>query len=78
MFDVLAYRLGEGKSLADAVKGPRTHTEGDLTLILEKDWPAAVVDRFKQAGYGVKVGGAANLSAIERDPTSGGLQDARR
>ena len=35
VFDVLAYRLGEGRPLADAVKAPRVHTEGDLALTLE-------------------------------------------
>ena len=56
MFDVLAYRLGEGRALADAVKAPRVHTEGDLNLTLEAAWPAAVTDHFKEAGYAVKAG----------------------
>ena len=76
VFDVLAYRLGEGKPLADAIKGPRVHTEGDLNLILEAAWPAAAVDRFKQAGYAVKVGTGANASAIERE--AGGFVGAVR
>jgi len=78
LFDVLAYRLGEGRSLAEAVRAPRVHTEGDLALTLEKDWPAAVVDRFKSTGYAVKVGTGAVLSAIERDPATGGLTAAGR
>ena len=57
VFDVLAYRLGEGKPLADAIKAPRVHTEGDLTLTLEATWPAAVTDRFKEVGYAVKAVG---------------------
>jgi gamma-glutamyltranspeptidase/glutathione hydrolase len=76
--DVLAYRLGEGRPLADAVKAPRLHTEGGLDLTLEKDWPPAVAGRFKQLGYAVKVGGAATLSAIERDPRTGVVQAERR
>ncbi len=76
--DVLAYRVGEGKPLADAVKAPRVHTEGDLALSLEASWPAAVVERFKQAGYAVKTGGGASLSAIERDPKTGELTKAAR
>ena len=78
VFDVLVYRLGEGQALAEAVKSPRVHTEGDLALTLEKMWPAPVVDRFKQIGYAVKVGGAATLSAIERDPKTGAVQSAAR
>lgn len=77
VFDVLAYRLGEAKPLADAIKAPRVHTEGDLNLLLETPWPAAVVDRFKMAGYVVKVGTGAFASAIERDD-KGGLTAAVR
>jgi len=75
---VLAYRLGEGRALADAVKAPRVHTEGDLALTLEAAWPAAVKERFERAGYAVKPGGGASLSAIERDPKSGELASAAR
>jgi gamma-glutamyltranspeptidase/glutathione hydrolase len=78
VFDVLAYRLGQDKPLAEAIKSPRLHTEGDLELTLEKDWPAGVVERFKQLGYAVKAGAAATASAIERDPKTGLLQGARR
>jgi gamma-glutamyltranspeptidase / glutathione hydrolase len=78
VFDVLAYRLGEGKPLAEAVKAPRVHTEGDLDLILEKDWPAEVVKRLKDCGYAVKAGGAATATAIERDPKAGTVHGERR
>jgi gamma-glutamyltranspeptidase / glutathione hydrolase len=66
VFDVLADRLGEGKPLAEAIKAPRVHTEGDRTLQLEATWPADVTERFKAAGYTVKVGTGATASAIER------------
>lgn len=78
VFDVLAYRLGEGRPLADAVTAPRVHTEGDLTLTLEKTWPAAVVERFERAGYAVRTGVGANLNAIERDPKTGESWSAAR
>ena len=57
LFDVLAYRFGEGRELTDAVKAPRVHTEGELTLALEATWPAKVADHFKKVGYEVKPGG---------------------
>jgi gamma-glutamyltranspeptidase/glutathione hydrolase len=78
VFDVLAYHLGEGRPLEDAVKAPRVHTEGDLNLTLEASWPAAVSDHFRRVGYVVKPGGGANLSAIERDAGSGELRTAAR
>ena len=78
VFDVLAYRLGARRELADAVKAPRVHTEGGLALTLEAAWPAAVADHFKQVGYDVKTGPGATLHAIERDPGTGVLRTASR
>jgi gamma-glutamyltranspeptidase/glutathione hydrolase len=78
VFDVLTYRLGEAWRLTEAVKAPRCHTEGDLTLTLEAAWPVAVVDHFKRVGYAVRTGPGANLSAIERDPATGELRSAAR
>jgi gamma-glutamyltranspeptidase/glutathione hydrolase len=78
VFDVLSYRVGEGRELADAVKAPRLHTEGDLTLTLEASWPAAVTNHLKQVGYVLKTGAGATLNAIERDPTTGTVRSAAR
>jgi gamma-glutamyltranspeptidase/glutathione hydrolase len=78
VFDLLAYRLGQGQALGEAVKAPRAHTEGDLNLTLEDAWPAPVKEHFRQTGYVVKVGPAARLNAIEREPDSGALQPAAR
>jgi gamma-glutamyltranspeptidase/glutathione hydrolase len=78
LFDVLAYRVGEGRPLAEAVQGPRVHTEGDTQLTLEAKWPEATVDFLKGVGYTVKTGTGANLNAIERDPKSGELTSAAR
>ena len=78
VFDVASYRLGQGRPLADAVNGPRVHTEGDLNLTMERTWPEAVVARMKEAGYTVAAGAGANLSAIERDPATGALTAAAR
>jgi gamma-glutamyltranspeptidase/glutathione hydrolase len=78
VYDVLSYRVGAGRELADAVKAPRLHTEGDQTLTLEAAWPAAVTDHFKRIGYTLKTGPGATLNAIERDPTSGAIRSAAR
>ena len=78
LFDVLTYRIGEDRALADAVKAPRMHTEGDRNLSLEAAWPPEVVDYLKRIGYSVRTGPGANLSAIARDLATGGLQSAMR
>lgn len=78
LYDVLSYRIGEGRELADAVKAPRLHTEGDLTLSLEAAWPAATTEHFKNVGYSVKTGPGASLNAIDRDPATGAVRSAAR
>jgi len=78
LFDVLSYRVGRGKELPDAVKAPRLHTEGDLTLTLEAAWSAAVTDHFKKVGYALRTGPGATLNAIERDPATGAVRSAMR
>jgi gamma-glutamyltranspeptidase/glutathione hydrolase len=78
VFDVLLGRVGEGRTLADAVKAPRLHTEGDKSVAVEKTWPADVVKRLKEAGYTVRSGGGAMLNAIERDAESGEIRSAAR
>jgi gamma-glutamyltranspeptidase/glutathione hydrolase len=78
VFDVLAYRLGGGFALADAVKLPRIHTEGDLSLTLEAAWPRELADDFRKVGYTVRTGPGATLSAIERNGATGELQTAWR
>ena len=78
VFDVLAYRLGQSLPLADAVKAPRVHTEGDTVLSLEATWPATVTDHLKTVGYDLKTGPGASLNALERDPVTGALRAAAR
>jgi gamma-glutamyltranspeptidase/glutathione hydrolase len=63
---VLLARLGEGRSLAEAVKAPRLHTEGGLEVTLEKGWPDAEAKHLTQVGFTVKTGPGAVLHAIER------------
>ncbi len=78
VFDVLAYHFGESMPLADAVKAPRMHTEGDTALSLEASWPAGVADYLKTVGYEVKTAPAATFHAIARDPATGDLRAAAR
>ncbi len=59
---VLARRIGEAKSLSDAVKAPRIHTEGNLALSAEEGWAA---EELKAIGYAVTKGSVSSLSAIE-------------
>jgi gamma-glutamyltranspeptidase/glutathione hydrolase len=78
VLDVLLARIGQGRSLAEAVAAPRLHTEGDTNLALEATWPAAEVKRLKEIGYTTRVGPGAVLHAIERDPRTGTLAAAGR
>lgn len=63
VFHVL-WNFVTGKSLLEAVRAPRWHTEGNLELAMEKAWPDSVRERFVKLGYEVKSGGAAVARAI--------------
>lgn len=78
VFDVLVGRYVEGRSLAEAVKAPRMHTEGETTVTVEASWPSAEVKRFEEAGYQVRRGPAASLNAIEREAKSGTVSAVAR
>jgi gamma-glutamyltranspeptidase/glutathione hydrolase len=78
VLDVLLARIGQGRSLAEAVAAPRLHTEGDSKLSLEAGWPTAEVKRLKEIGYATRVGPGAVLHAIERDPRTGAISAAGR
>jgi gamma-glutamyltranspeptidase/glutathione hydrolase len=78
LFGVLIARVGEGRTLADAVAAPRLHSEGDRRVAMEQTWPADDVKRLKEVGYTVRTGGGAVLNAIEREPSSGKLRSAAR
>jgi gamma-glutamyltranspeptidase/glutathione hydrolase len=78
VFDALAYRVGQDCAIAEAVKAPRVHTEGDVNLVLEASRPDAIGDHLKLVSYTVKTGPGATLSAIERHPATGKLVSAMR
>ncbi len=78
LFDVLLARIGEGRSLTDAVAAPRLHTEGDRRVAMERSWPARDIKLLQDCGYTVRNGGGAVLNAIEREPASGKLKSAAR
>lgn len=78
LFDVLANRLGQGRTLADSVSAPRMHTEGDTQLILESGWSEEERKYLEQVGYAIKPGRGATLNAVERDPRTGAFSSAMR
>jgi gamma-glutamyltranspeptidase/glutathione hydrolase len=73
--NVLARRIGGGDSLADAVKKPRFHTEGGLTVTIDEGY---VHDRLKPLGYAISTSKVATLSAVERDSQTGVPTSAAR
>lgn len=65
IYDVLARYLAQGLSLEAALTAPRIHTEGDLNLVLDARTPEEHVTYLQEAGYTVRRGGGANISAVE-------------
>jgi gamma-glutamyltranspeptidase/glutathione hydrolase len=64
LLEMLTQVLVEGKSFAAAMDAPRVHTEGTAALEFQKEWPAEETEALAKAGYTVKTGGSATLSAV--------------
>ena len=73
--NVLARRFGESKPLAEAVKAPRFHTEGDLALAVDD---GNMAKALASLGYTATTGKVASLNAIERKEMTGELTSAAR
>jgi gamma-glutamyltranspeptidase/glutathione hydrolase len=71
VFSVLSRFMGLSESIEEAVAAPRLHTEGNLTITVEKNWPEAELDYLKNAGYKLKTGGSATVHALSRDLLTG-------
>jgi gamma-glutamyltranspeptidase/glutathione hydrolase len=67
---VLALLVGHDLPLDAALNAPRLHTEGDLTVTLDPKTPGPQQAYLKDAGYTVKHGGGANVSAVRVEPAA--------
>lgn len=67
VFEVLAEFVARGRSLQEAIAAPRMHTEGDLKVILERQWPGEHAEYLRKVGYTVEQGGSATVSAVTRE-----------
>jgi gamma-glutamyltranspeptidase/glutathione hydrolase len=74
--NVVLQRVGNRTTLAEAVKAPRVHTEGDLALVLDADYPEPA--ELKKLGYTITTASVASLNAIEREVNTGALTSAAR
>lgn len=78
VFDVLISYLTSGSSIEKAIAAPRMHTEGTLSLTLERSWPEETKKHLESIGYHVQAGAGALVSAASFDPATGrGLAVAR-
>jgi gamma-glutamyltranspeptidase / glutathione hydrolase len=70
LFAVLCELVGRQKSLAEAAKAPRLHTEGDAAVRVTAGWPDKTVEYLRGVGYNMQSGAAsATLQAVARDTT---------
>src|SRR5262249_19790203 len=67
-FRGLAQDVGLGRSLKEAVAAPRLHTQGGLDVLAEPGWPESALAPLRKAGYRVKRGPAAVVSAAGVEP----------
>jgi gamma-glutamyltranspeptidase / glutathione hydrolase len=77
VFDALVSLVGAGLPLEEAVRAPRMNTEGNTTVTLTADWPAADAAYLKEVGYTVLTGPSAGLNAVGFD-TMNGIRSAAR
>ncbi len=70
VFTFLTEFVLQKNSLERSMAAPRVHTEGNLALELEKQWPDADRTRLAAFGYQVKTGGSATLSAVGNEDGS--------
>jgi gamma-glutamyltranspeptidase/glutathione hydrolase len=78
VFGVLLALVGRGASFADALAAPRMHTEGGLSVSLERAWPDAESARLKEAGYTVTRAASAVVSAVWADPNDRAVRGGSR
>jgi gamma-glutamyltranspeptidase/glutathione hydrolase len=78
VFDVLSHYVGRGASLEEAIAAPRIHTEGEMAVTMEAEWPDADVDYLKEIGYRVQRGSSATVNAVAFDPDSGASRSVSR
>ncbi len=71
IFDVLLSYLTSDSSIKKAITAPRLHTEGNLSLTLERAWPEPDVEYLKSIGYKIQTGASALVSAVSFDPKTG-------
>jgi gamma-glutamyltranspeptidase/glutathione hydrolase len=67
IYEVLVNYVGLGKSMEDAMKGPRLDTDGTLKLGLEKEHSLEEENFLKKLGYNVSRGFSAYISATSFD-----------
>ena len=64
VFEFLTQYVLENRPFAAALDAPRLHTEGELGVEYQKEWPAATTEGLAGIGYAMKPGGSATLSAV--------------
>ena len=67
VFSFLVEFALKNQSLAKSMAAPRIHTEGNLSVELEKNWPDKEQSKLSEFGYQVKTGSSATLSAIAKE-----------
>jgi gamma-glutamyltranspeptidase/glutathione hydrolase len=78
LFDVLSHYVCSEATLEEAIAAPRLHTEGNLEVRLESNWPPAEANYLKTLGYVVQSGASARVSAAAFDPKTGKCRSAAR
>ena len=67
VFSFLSEFALKNQPLGKSMAAPRIHTEGNLSVELEKKWPSKDQSKLSEFGYHVKSGTSATLSAVAKE-----------
>ena len=67
VYDVLTNFIVRDLSMEDSINARRMHTEGNLDLACDNNWPPEAIEHFKGLGYQVTRSQSARISAVSYD-----------
>jgi len=78
VFEVVFQMINNAKELPEAINSPRIHTEGNLEVELEKEWPKEYLQALNNHGLKTLTSSSANVSAVGKSTSKGTFQVLQR
>ena len=78
VYEVIYHLTAGAMPLREAVDAPRFHTTGTPNTMLDKDFPRDAEDYLREAGFQMRRGEPARVSAVSFEPSTGACRAAMR